>query len=81
MPINDIRTLKRKVDAITTNIKVYERDVARYESTLKEKYNIHDIDDIDSAAKKIEKKIKKLSKKKHQILSKASKILSEVENG
>jgi len=78
MPQNDIRTLKRKLDAIFTNIKIYQHDLKRYEKTLEEKYSITDVDDAEKLIDNLEAKNRKRRKQQQAILANAAKLIRKI---
>ena len=78
MQTDDVRTLKRKVDSIITNISIYERDIRKSITKLKTNYNIDDIDDIDVLIEELESDVESLQRKKEVLLKRASKLLRDV---
>jgi mRNA-degrading endonuclease YafQ of YafQ-DinJ toxin-antitoxin module len=78
MPQDDIRTLKRKVDSIITNIKIYERDIKKATKKLKENYNISDIKDIDEILDNLNDKVKIMQRAKDKLLRKANNLLKGI---
>jgi len=75
---DDTRTLKRKVDAIITNINIYNRDIKKAMIKLKTNYDIDDIEDIDGIIEDLESEIKSIDKKKEVLLRQANKLLRDV---
>jgi len=75
---DDTRTLKRKVDAIITNINIYNRDIKKAMIKLKTNYDIDDIEDIDGIIEDLESEIKIIDKKKEILLNRANKLLKDV---
>jgi hypothetical protein len=78
MPQNDIRTLKRKIDSIYTNIKIYQHDLKRYEKTLEDKYGITEIEDAENLVDELEAKNRKRRKQQQSILSNAAKLIKKI---
>ena len=78
MQTDDVRTLKRKVDSIITNISIYERDIRKSITKLKTNYNIDDIDDIDVLIEELKSDVESLQRKKEVLLKRASKLLRDV---
>jgi len=75
---DDTRTLKRKVDAIITNINIYNRDIKKAMIKLKTNYDIDDIEDIDGIIEDLESEVKSIDKKKEILLNRANKLLKDV---
>ena len=78
MAREDVRTLKRKVDSILTNIEIYNRDIKKAMIKLKTNYDIDDIEDIDGIIEDLESEIKSIDKKKEILLRRANKLLRDV---
>jgi len=74
----DVRTLKRRIDAIITNINIYNRDIKKAMIKLKTNYDIDDIEDIDGIIEDLESEIKIIDKKKEILLNRANKLLKDV---
>jgi len=74
--IADIKTLKRKVDSISTNIKIYERDLEKHLKDLKSR-GIEG--SISSHIKQLKDENKKLIQQEQSLLRKADKILNRME--
>lgn len=70
----DIRAMKRKVDSISINIKIYKRDIKKNLQKLEEKYNISD-KEIDSKIIELENQRTNLINKEQLFLEKANRIL------
>jgi len=73
----DVRTLKRRIDAIITNINIYNRDIKKAMIKLKTNYDIDDIEDIDGIIEDLESEIKIIDKKKEILLNRANKLLKD----
>lgn len=80
MPKDDLREIKKKIDAVTTNIKIYKRELRQYTKQLKEEFDVVNIDDIDSLVKDLESQVDSLNEKRNRLLSKASQLLRDVTN-
>jgi predicted DNA-binding protein YlxM (UPF0122 family) len=78
MQQNDIRTLKRKLDAIYSNIKIYQHDLKRYETTLKKKYSITDTKDAENLVDELEVKVKKYRNQQNKILGRAARLIKKI---
>ena len=74
--IIDVKTLKRRVDSISTNISIYESDLERLLKNLK-RYRING--EIPDHIKKLKEENKKLIPEEQSWLRKADRILSKVE--
>ena len=77
MQKDDVRTLKRKISAILTNIEIYKNDIRKAKKKLKSK-GIESMDDIDNEIEKRKSEIKKLDKEKDKLLTRASRLLKGV---
>lgn len=71
----DIRTLKRKVDSITTNLAIYECDLQKHEKRIE----LKGIDSIPEHIEKLKAENKDLIKHEQVLLRKANRILSRIE--
>jgi len=71
----DIKTLKRKIDSIVTNIAIYERDMAKHIKTLK----LKGIESTDNYVEELKNKNKKLIDEKEKVLGKVDRILTNIE--
>lgn len=74
---DDIKTMKRKIDAIITNISLYQRDIKTHMKKLKSNYGIGDIENINDIIKELEFNIKILNKQEQKLLIKASRLLNK----
>lgn len=74
----DVRTLKRKVDAITQNINIYRHDLKRHKSKLLEKYGIDG--NTESKLEELKKQLEELEKNQQKILRRASRILERIDD-
>ena len=73
----DIKTLKRNVDSISTNISIYENDLGKHIQSLK-KYGIDG--STESHIAKLKKENRILIDKEQSLLNKANRILSRMED-
>ena len=79
----DIKTLKRNVDSITTNIQIYERDLAKYLKDLKNRGidgSMGGISAIGDYIKERKEENKELIAKEQSFLGKANRILQRMED-
>ena len=74
--IEDIKTLKRRVDSISTNISIYENDLSKYLKSL-EKY---DIKSIPEHIRKLMQENKQKINEEQKLLRKADLIISRMED-
>ena len=74
----DIKSLKRKIDAIATNISIYQHDLKKYKATLQKQFGITDLDEADQLLDDLETDIESLTKKQNILLSRAAKLLKDV---
>ena len=74
--ISDIKTLKRRVDSISTNISIYENDLSKHLKSL-EKYNIKS---IPEHINKLKQENKQKINEEQKLLRKANLILERMED-
>ena len=73
----DIKTLKRNVDSISTNISIYESDLGKHIQSLK-RYGIDS--SVESHIAKLKKENKELIAKEQSLLNRANRILQPMED-
>ena len=71
----DIRTLKRRVDSLTTNIAIYENDMRKNIKTLK----LKGIESTDNYIEKLKAENKKLIEQEQKLLNRVNRILTNIE--
>lgn len=80
--ISDIKSLKRKVDSISDNIKIYEADLSKHIQNLKSRGidgSMGGISAIGDYIKELKEENKELIDKEQSLLRKSDKILSRME--
>ena len=80
--ISDIKSLKRKVDSISDNIKIYEADLSKHIQNLKSRGidgSMGGISAIGDYIKELKEENKKLIDKEQSLLGKANRILNRME--
>jgi uncharacterized protein YoxC len=74
----DIKSLKRKIDAITSNIQIYKHDHDRYVEKLRKLFGVNDLSEAEELLDTLEATIEGLQKRQTIILAKANKLLKDV---
>jgi chromosome segregation ATPase len=74
----DIKSLKRKIDAITSNIAIYKHDHDRYVAKLNKLFGITDLQQAEALLDELENKISKAQRRQTLLLSRANQLLKDV---
>jgi cell division septum initiation protein DivIVA len=75
----NLEKLKKDIDSLITNLKIYERELNRFLKELKDEYGIEP-DEVEEFLENIDKEIEKKKKKKKKKERETKELIRDIEN-
>ncbi len=76
----NLSRLLEKINAISTSVAIYKRDLKTYIRELQDEFDFDDIDEAEARLDEIEVELEKTKKREKRLYTQAVKLLKDVEN-
>ncbi len=76
----NLSRLLEKINAISTSVAIYKRDLRNFIRELQDEFGFDDVDEAEARLEEIEEEIEKAKRREARLYKQAKKLLDDVEN-